>query len=102
MQYSNETNQLLISLYNGSSVTVEQFENYAFRSLIQENFIHRSSTYGDPYVYLSDAGKAYVESLLQAKDDKKYSRFRDNVNLFLAIFGIVLSIIAIIISIVKP
>ena len=71
MQYSNETNQLLISLYNGYSVAVEQFENYAFRTLIQEKFIHRSSTYGDPYVYLSDAGKAYVESLLTSKADKK-------------------------------
>ncbi|MBQ3110448.1 MAG: hypothetical protein IJC69_04845, partial [Clostridia bacterium] len=60
----------------GYSVAVEQFENYAFRTLIQEKFIHRSSTYGDPYVYLSDAGKAYVESLLASKADKKTEKFR--------------------------
>lgn len=94
MQYSNETNQLLISLYNGYSVTVEQFENYAFRTLIQEKFIHRSSTYSDPYVYLSDAGKAYVESLLASQERKRIEKFRFWVPVIISILALLIALVS--------
>lgn len=76
MPYSNETNKILISMYHGSVVMLDNFDVYTQNNLFKDGYIVRTPQYGDRRVYLSDAGKAYVESLLASKADKKTENFR--------------------------
>lgn len=94
MPYSKHTNNILISMYHGTTVTIDQFDIYTQNRLFNDKYIVRNSAFGSPYVYLSDAGKAYVESLLQAKADKKAQVRHDwSITIFSTIAGAVAGLI---------
>lgn len=97
MLYSKHTNNILISMYHGTTVTIDQFDIYTLNRLFDDKYIIRNSTFGDHSVYLSDAGKAYVESLLTSQRDKKTEKFRFWIPV---IISNTMSLIAIIISII--
>ena len=101
MQYSNETNQLLISLYQGSSVSELQFKRDVRNSLIQEHLISRSPTHTDSSVFLTEAGKAYVESLLASKSEKKTEKFRFWVPVIISILALLVALVSLSIDFVE-
>ena len=70
MQYSEQTNKILISLLDGSFVDRDYFETDVWRRLLEDKYIGYVNPRSN-HVRLTDAGKAYVESLLASKADKK-------------------------------
>ncbi len=67
MNLSNETNQVLLTMYKTGSVNKNQLSPTALRELFQNGYIVNSSNYHDNNIYLTDKGRAYVE---EVKSDK--------------------------------
>ena len=92
MKYSKETIRILLTMYKTGSVNKNQLSPAILRELFQHGYIVNSSDYHDNSIYLTDAGKAYVEELPpQTLCGKTVNWIKDNT---LELIAIIISIIA--------
>ena len=95
MQFSNETNALLVQMYPNTQINKNCFSHDTLNRLFEDGYIINSAHFHDNGIHLSDAGKAYVEQLtymhpLTTKERiKKW--VKDNL---LEIVAVVISVIA--------
>ena len=70
MKYSSETNRILMTMYKTGGINKNQLSPSVLHDLFQNDHITNSTDFHDKNVYLTDAGRAYVEEI--RLDDKRY------------------------------
>ena len=101
MTYSDNQNQLLKALYpdkqiDESALTNQyHLSNAAIRQLLVDKIIcYASADFKESLLCLSEIGRAYVEKINEENTNSKRNRIRDDINLLLAVIGIIIGIIA--------
>ena len=70
MKYSSETHRILKTMYKTGGISKNQLPPSELKRLFQDNYITNSTDFHDDTVYLTDAGRAYIEEV--KSDDKRY------------------------------
>lgn len=92
MKYSSETNRILMTMYKTGGINKTLIPSAELRRLFQDNYITNSTDFHDANVYLTDAGRAYVEELPpQTLSAKVTNWIKEH---FLELIAILISIIA--------
>ncbi len=94
MDYSLETNELLISMYQDGYVNKTVFPNYVLHTLFADEIIRNTSDFNDNRVYLTDRGKAYVEKILKDNKEKRSDKLHRWINSVGVILSLIVSVIA--------
>ena len=97
MKHSSETDRILITMYETGGIDRNQISTPVLRELFQDNYITNSTDFHDNNVYLTDAGRAYVE---EVKSNKKRI-IHDWVNTGIAAVSLIVAIISIIVSLMR-
>lgn len=74
MNYSNDTNKKLVSMYKNKTLKKDSFSFEVLRCLYSDGIIRISSSLCDD-VYLSDKGEAYIEDMLENIDEKRSKKY---------------------------
>ena len=94
MQYSNETNQILISMFNGPPIDRDIFDPCVLGRLYDDRYIQKIGGFYSNDVVLTDAGKAYVESLLASQERKRIEKFRFWVPVIISILALLIALVS--------
>ncbi len=98
MKYSNKTNELLCTMLNENGIDKSLFPHDALHQLFSDNIIRNSSEFHNNKVYLTDKGKAYVESVKEEHSEKNFQHVHIWINTGIAAVSLIASIIALIVS----
>lgn len=92
MKYSSKTYSLLKTMYKSGGINRNLITPSELRRLFQDHYITNSTNFHDENVYLTEAGRAYVEELPpQTLCGKFLDWIKENV---LELIAIIISIIA--------
>lgn len=101
MTYSDETKLILITIYTNGSIDKNQLSYSALRNLFNDHYIANSNNYRDNSIYLTDKGKAYVESIIEKRSEKKFQHIHTWINTCIAAMSLIVAIIALILSLTR-
>lgn len=90
MKYSTKTNRILKTMYTNGSVNRNQLPPSELQRLFQDRYIANSTDYHDNNVYITDAGRAFVEEI---KSEQKRI-VHDWFNTFIAFGALIVAIFA--------
>ena len=99
--YSKKTNMLLKQMVHCGCIDRDCFDNDTLKNLYQDKYIQNSGNYNDNNVYITDAGRGYIEDLIKSDLSEKFSRIHTWINTIVAILALLTAITALIVSIMQ-
>ena len=91
--YSSETNKVLISMFNGTSVDISVFSPVVSKQLFNDGYIFYTAP--DCHVNtlcLTDAGRAYVENILKMQKQDFYNSLHKWINTIIAFAALIIAL----------
>ena len=97
MKYSSETHHILKTMYKTGGLAKTQLPPSELKRLFQDNYITNSNDFHDNNVYLTDAGRAYVEEVKSEQRRIVHAW----VNTGIAFGALIVAIISLIVSLTR-
>ena len=97
MKYSSETHRILKSMYQTGGISKNQLPPSELKRLFQDDYITNSTDFHDNNVYLTDAGRAYVEEVKSEQQIIVHAW----VNTGIAFGALIVAIISLIVSLTR-
>lgn len=91
MNYSNDTNKKLVTMYKNKTLKKDSFSLDVLRCLYSDGIIKISSAFCDD-VYLTDKGESYIEDVLENFQEKRSNKIHQWINSVVAVLSLILAI----------
>lgn len=101
MKYSKEINNLLFSIEKSGKIDKSHFDIFVLRDLLKDGYIVNSNDYNDKMVYLTDRGRAYLDSIKDYNSEKLSDRTHRWINTIVAVLSLVIATASIILDIAQ-